>query len=100
MALSVMARTGAVGKLVDDLGFDKGGVHIEAYKSAAAAEDVVFLKGYVELFGLRHFHEAASHTGDVDGVAADGELYACLCAGFFVFAQRRTAGEALYAVDV
>ena len=42
-----VAHTGLLGQLVDDLGPDEGGVHVEGHEAAVAPKDVVFLQGDV-----------------------------------------------------
>ena len=70
----LIAHTGAFGQLVDALGLNQCGIHIEAYQAAAAAVHCVFLKGDIEAFTRGDFHESALHFVAVDRSAAHRKL--------------------------
>ena len=53
----LLAHTGRLGQLVDNLGFDQGGVHVEHRQATVAAEQRVFLEGDIDIQLLGHTQE-------------------------------------------
>ena len=75
---NLLAHTGRLGQLIDDFGFDQGGVHVEHRQAAVATEQGVFLEGDIDIQFLGHAQEVGAQRLRVSRFTAHGELDAAL----------------------
>ena len=100
--LHLVANSGAHCEFVDYLGLNQRGIHIEAYQTAVAAVEVVFLERNVVAALLREAHKLAVQQWFVFWRTAHRHLHtgACLAFESLVFHERHTSGKARYGIDV
>ena len=91
-------HAGTVGQLVDHLGFDQRGIHIETDQASAAAEDVVLLERNIDPL-VGQLHEAFLQYGLIAERTAHRKLDAG-AGGTVLLLERHTARKSLDRVDV
>ncbi len=71
----LIAYAGPLRQLVDHLGLDQRGVHVETYQTPAAAVDVVFLKSNVDARFGGDVHESLLHGVQICGISPYRKFY-------------------------